>query len=403
MDTRENEIHDEPKAKSLERRKVLMLAGACAVILAVVFFAFGGGGPRDAEIKRAIEEELAETWPHAGSYDAEGAWGVTSMDILSKEKQSAEGLLNDAFGDSYYGVMASVKASNGAVEMESVLEVNFVHYEGSWQPFSAPSAKEKAYRAIQGPDESKIASNAMEVLRQADSESGGGQLRSLYADCTPKVSDAKFDESAQKATAKLVFEREDAFSSAKGTVSAAFAFENGTWCLTGVKASRDASDVSYDKLVGTWKGTFQSTVSHHRYGNCFGAQDKELTIKIDSVDATSGKVEGSFQGLVHYHAYLDADANECEGDSDSGELPFVATLAKSAVIGRNYSTMQTMLVGADYTAPGTVDGEIRIAFGFGTSDDPNAAVAKLYTKANREKGWNSQCNFEDTYTLVKAE
>lgn len=258
-----------------------------------------------------------------------GHGGVTSMDILSKEKQSAEGLLNDAFGDSYYGVMASVKASNGAVEMESVLEVNFVHYEGSWQPFSAPSAKEKAYRAIQGPDESKIASNAMEVLRQADSESGGGQLRSLYADCTPKVSDAKFDESAQKATAKLVFEREDAFSSAKGTVSAAFAFENGTWCLTGVKASRDASDVSYDKLVGTWKGTFQSTVSHHRYGNCFGAQDKELTIKIDSVDAASGKVEGSFQGLVHYHAYLDADANECEGTPIRASCPLWRRLPRA--------------------------------------------------------------------------
>lgn len=388
--------------KSLDRKIIFAAVGVCVLVLAVVVFALIGNRPSDAAIKQAIESELAESWPSAGAYDSEGTWEISSVDIVSKDKKSLEGYFNNVFGDTYYSVVAKVKASNGSAEMDSTVSASFVKYEGSWQLFASPSAESKTYRALQGPDEGKIASNASDVLRVADSGVYSGELQSLYSDSKPEVADVTFNDADQTASAKLAFEHDDAFSSAKGVVNAGFTFENGSWKLTSAKASGGASEVSYDKLLGTWKGTFQSTISHYQYGNCFGAQDKELAIKISSVDARSGKIEGTFQGLVHYHAYLDTDANGSDGDTDSGEIPFVATLSEGETIGRNYGTMQTMLIGADYTAPETTDGEVRIMFGFGTGDDPNAAVAKLYTKANKEKGWNSYCNFEDTYALTKV-
>lgn len=404
-----NSLHEKPKEllhrlKDMSRKaKVGILAVGLVAVMIAAFLrsALFPSGPSDALIKRVGEEHVLATMPDAGIYDAEGSWKIDSVDVMSKEKRDMEPFLTAQLGDTYYEVTCQVEASNGSAELERVLSCNFVMHEGEWQPLTDPDTESETWHAVTAPDEKKIRKNGIEALRMVDAANRNNELSVLYADCKANVEDLTFDEDEQTASAQLTFKREDSFSTAKAVVDAGWKFENGHWILSSAKADAGAAKVSHEKLVGTWRGTFKDTVADE--GNCFSAQGKELILKISSVDDESGKVEGTFQGLAHYHAYLDTDANSVEGDIDTGEIPFVATLNESENIGVNYAGMKTMTIGASFTAPETSSGKVHISFGFGTRDDANAALAKLTTKANVKKGYRSSSMFEDTYTLVKEQ
>ena len=379
----------------------ILAALAMAIALVVYAPALFPSGPSDAVVKREYDEHVLAALPDVGIYDAGGSWKIDSVDVTSKEKRDVEPFLTAQFGETYYEVHGKVKASNGSAELERVLSCNFVMHEGEWQPLTDPDTESETWRATAAPDEKKLGENGIEALRMVDAANRSNELSMLYADCKATVDDLTFNEDEQTASAMLTFKREDSFSTAKAVVDAEWKFENGHWALSSAKADAGAAKVSHEKLVGTWKGTFKDTVADE--GNCFGAQGKELILKITSVDDGSGKVEGTFQGLAHYHAYLDTDANSAEGDTDTGEIPFVATLNESESIGVNYAGMKTMTIGASFTAPETSSGKVHISFGFGTRDDANAALAKLTTKASVKKGYRSSSMFEDTYTLVKEQ
>lgn len=379
----------------------ILAALAMAIALVVYAPALFPSGPSDAVVKREYDEHVLASLPDVGIYDAGGSWKIDSVDVTSKEKRDVEPFLTAQFGETYYEVHGKVKASNGSAELERVLSCNFVMHEGEWQPLTDPDTESETWRATAAPDEKKLGENGIEALRMVDAANRSNELSMLYSDCKATVDDLTFNEDEQTASAMLTFKREDSFSTAKAVVDAEWKFENGHWALSSAKADAGAAKVSHEKLVGTWKGTFKDTVADE--GNCFGAQGKELILKITSVDDGSGKVEGTFQGLAHYHAYLDTDANSAEGDTDTGEIPFVATLNESESIGVNYAGMKTMTIGASFTAPETSSGKVHISFGFGTRDDANAALAKLTTKASVKKGYRSSSMFEDTYTLVKEQ
>lgn len=379
----------------------ILAALAMAIALVVYAPALFPSGPSDAVVKREYDEHVLASLPDVGIYDAGGSWKIDSVDVTSKEKRDVEPFLTAQFGETYYEVHGKVKASNGSAELERVLSCNFVMHEGEWQPLTDPDTESETWRATAAPDEKKLGENGIEALRMVDAANRSNELSMLYADCKATVDDLTFNEDEQTASAMLTFKREDSFSTAKAVVDAEWKFENGHWALSSAKADAGAAKVSHEKLVGTWKGTFKDTVADE--GNCFGAQGKELILKITSVDDGSGKVEGTFQGLAHYHAYLDTDANSAEGDTDTGEIPFVATLNESESIGVNYAGMKTMTISASFTAPETSSGKVHISFGFGTRDDANAALAKLTTKASVKKGYRSSSMFEDTYTLVKEQ
>lgn len=379
----------------------ILAALAMAIALVVYAPALFPSGPSDAVVKREYDEHVLASLPDVGICDAGGSWKIDSVDVTSKEKRDVEPFLTAQFGETYYEVHGKVKASNGSAELERVLSCNFVMHEGEWQPLTDPDTESETWRATAAPDEKKLGENGIEALRMVDAANRSNELSMLYADCKATVDDLTFNEDEQTASTMLTFKREDSFSTAKAVVDAEWKFENGHWALSSAKADAGAAKVSHEKLVGTWKGTFKDTVADE--GNCFGAQGKELILKITSVDDGSGKVEGTFQGLAHYHAYLDTDANSAEGDTDTGEIPFVATLNESESIGVNYAGMKTMTIGASFTAPETSSGKVHISFGFGTRDDANAALAKLTTKASVKKGYRSSSMFEDTYTLVKEQ
>lgn len=379
----------------------ILAALAMAIALVVYAPALFPSGPSDAVVKREYDEHVLASLPDVGIYDAGGSWKIDSVDVTSKEKRDVQPFLTAQLGETYYEVHGKVKASNGSAELERVLSCNFVMHEGEWQPLTDPDTESETWRATAAPDEKKLGENGIEALRMVDAANRSNELSMLYADCKATVDDLTFNEDEQTASTMLTFKREDSFSTAKAVVDAEWKFENGHWALSSAKADAGAAKVSHEKLVGTWKGTFKDTVADE--GNCFGAQGKELILKITSVDDGSGKVEGTFQGLAHYHAYLDTDANSAEGDTDTGEIPFVATLNESESIGVNYAGMKTMTIGASFTAPETSSGKVHISFGFGTRDDANAALAKLTTKASVKKGYRSSSMFEDTYTLVKEQ
>lgn len=404
-----NSLHEKPKEllrrlKDMPRKaKVGMLAVGLVVVMITAFLgsALFPSGPSDAVVKRECEEHVLASLPEASIYDAEGSWKVDSVDVTSKEQRDVEPFFTAQFGDTYYAVACQVRASNGSVELDRILSFDFVMHEGEWQPLMDPDTESETWRATAAPDEKKIRKNGIEALRMVDAANRSNELSMLYADCKASVEDLTFDEDEQIASGQLTFKREDSFSTAKAVVDAGWKFENGHWVLASAKANAGAAKVSHEKLVGTWRGTFKDAVADE--GNCFGAQGKELILKISSVDDESGKVEGTFQGLAHYHAYLDTDANSVEGDTDTGEIPFVATLNESESIGVNYAGMKTTTIGASFTAPETSSGKVHISFGFGTRDDANAALAKLTTKASVKKGYRSSSMFEDTYTLVKEQ
>lgn len=376
-----------------------MAVGAAIVaviIIAVVLMV--GGGPSNSSVKDYIKREAE--WPTAGAYDEGGTWEISSIDIVKKEKVEADPWFDAYLDGDPYVVTATVTASNGSVDATKTVQASFGKYQGEWVGFGV-STVEASYTPTSGVSEERIAENAGTILSQADSGTSMG-LAYLYEDADVSVEDVSFDEDAQTCTATVTYSIEDAFSSAEAVVDATFYFEDGNWETYSVKARAGADEVSYDKLIGTWKGEFKETTAG-LFSNCYGAQDSDFTLTITSVDSDSGKVEGTFSGLAHYHENLESDQNSTEGDTQTDEIPFVATLDEGYVrLGRFIESGNYVNIGARYDAPETTEGQITLCFGFGTSNDPDAAMASLCTEANDEDDFLTS-TFEDVYTLTKED
>lgn len=387
-------------------KKRLAIAGGVVVVVLVALIALFGvfnDGPSAPQIKADIEQD-GISWPGAGVYGHDEAFEIASIDVVEKKRvdlpADARTFFGDSVGNTGYEITAKVDASNGAVEANATISGGYIKYEGKWQPMSL-SAESMQSKATQGVSEEKVAQQAQDLLREASADQRG-ELAQIYADAKVKVGEVEFDKDSQACTVKVDYSTDSAFSSAKATVAAKFAYENNAWVLRSAKAGDGAKTISYDKLVGTWKGSFEKT-THGKSGgsNCYGAKGSAPELVITSVDAKSLKVEGAFTGLVHDHGMLNADADSCEGDKVVEALPFTGTLEKNEYL---YGE-----VGASCTL--VVDGgnSMKITFGFGTNsdDDPNGAyVEVLYCYQCDLDAFflpGAQEKWEDTYRLEKAE
>lgn len=395
-------------AKLLDKygKKRLSIAVGMAVallIVAIVAFSALTDGPSEAQIKNDVEQ-TANSWIPVGTYGYVDAYEVSSIDITEKNKEEVPAGAQELFGgigDTSYAVKVKATASNGAVDSEAVLSGSYVKYEGKWQPLSL-NVESVTSRAVKGVNPDSVQENASQILASVKDGNQDGGLTSIYRDAAVKVGKVSFDEDAQTSKVKLSYAAEDAFSSAKATVTANFTFENNAWSLASAQADEGAKTISYDKLIGTWKGAFEETSHGKASGaNCYGAEGGEPELTITSVDSKSLKIEGTFTGLIHDHASLKGDANSCDGDRVMEATPFTATLSESSY---PYGK-----VGAECTFPSSGGSTTQITFGFGTNsdDDPNGAYLEVlhcfqcdpdsFFLPDPAEKW------EDVYRLKKAE
>lgn len=371
-----------------------------AIVAVIAFVLIGGGGPSDSFVKQTIEENVS--WPE-GSSDGKNQWTTNSVEIQNKTvTKASETFLAGVLESDIYEYEAVVKGSSEIAEGEQTVTASFAKYQGDWTSMGC-STDSSSYTPKAGVSEEDIQADKDSILSKAsgDSWSSSSGLRDLYSDGTMKVGDIDFNKDAGTCSATVSFTSDSAFSTAKAKIDVVYTFsDSATWDLESATAQSGADKVSYEKLIGTWKGKFKETSAGGN--NCYGAESKEFTLTIDSIDEDSLKVQGTFQGLAHYHGKLDSDQNSTDGDTDSGPIEFVATLSKGFV---DYGMTNACEVGASYEAPENTQGGLKVSFGFGYSDDPNAACAVLQTEANYTFGnWGTfTATFRDLYTLTKVE
>lgn len=375
---------DEFKDKFLaldKKVKAAIAAGVVIVIAAVAAFAFMGNGPSESQVESDI---TSGDFAKSSEYGVGDDYTINSVKIVKSEK-------ND-FGSQIVEsrtLTVSFEASNSDADVSGTGEMIYVKNDGKWSHFLG--SPDKTYKAKSGISEDRILENAGTILQKASYN-----LRKTYGSEDAKVKSVDFDKSAQTCTAELTFKKSTTFSDSKVKVKAKFNFENGVWKLD--NATLDGkNEVSYDKLIGTWTGTFKSTDALYD-GKCYGAEDSTPTLIINSIDKDSLKVEGTFTGLAHYHDKLDSDSQNTSGDTTTDTMNFVATLEENgsifSVIGESFD------VDAEVEFPETSDGAVNITFGFGSSKDPNSAGLEVGTK--RGHGFSFANNFTDYYTLTKA-
>lgn len=387
------------------RKRLAIAGGAAAALLIVAIAAFAAltDGPSEAQIKKDVEQQ-AISWASGGNYGYADAYEVTSIDVIEKKKEEVPTGAQELFGgigNTVYTVKVKAKANNGSIDSEAVLIGGYVKYEGKWQSVSL-SVDTMTSRATKGVNPDKVWENASQILAAAEGDGQRGELSSIYQDAKIMVGKVAFDEDAQTSKVKLTYTVEDAFSSAKATVTANFEFSNNAWSLLSAQADEGAKTISYDKLIGTWKGTFEDT-DHGKVGgaNCYGAEGSVPQLTITSVDPGSLKIEGTFTGLLHDHAALKNDANSCDGDRVMEATPFTGTLVESSY---PYGK-----VGAKCSFPPNGGSTTQISFGFGTNsdDDPNGAYLKVLHCFQCDLDTfflpDPQERWEDVYRLEKAE
>ena len=389
------------KLKRINKKTAIVICGVVAAIVVVIaslaatFFS----GPSNDTIKSCLENDL--TLATDSSWGVGDAYVISSLTVTDKERQQIPADYQALLGmNEYYAVSFYFEASNSDATVSGSGTADFVYEDNTWQLVWGVNLNDDiTYVATAGVSENALMENADSIL----SHSNNYEVKQLYSGKCTGVSSIEFDESAQTTTATLAFADSSTFSDAETELEARFAFTNGRWDLEEVNAPADATDVNYEKLIGTWNGSFVSTTAG-RGANCYGAEEATPSLIITSLDPDSLKIEGTFTGLAHYHDGLEADANGADGDTTIDETPFTATLQKGLLIGGIWNGVSCE-VGASTSLPSTTDGTITISFGFGTADDPNKAIIYVETEHEYVGPYSLTLTgrWVDKYEITKAE
>ena len=377
------------------------VVGVIVVIVAAVLLV-GGSSPSDSMIVDDVRSSMAD-WSFSASsqtYNEIGKIDIDSVEIESKTKREIPSMLKEYYGDYAYDVKAVVKGSNDQVDAEAVVSASYTKSDGKWQAISV-SPESKSYSPKQGVSKEKIEENADSILSSASIDDSSY----LYFDPAVEVGDVSFDKDNKTCSAEVTYTQETVFSSAKAVVTASFEFGDYGWSLSDVKADDGADEISYEKLVGTWKGTFEEqSVNAGNNDNCYGAKGKDLIVKIDSIDPVTLVASGTFTGTAHYHGTLESVSNSTEGDETVGPIAFQLPLDRNERIKGSNGSAMSVEVGGSYIEPESDKMRLSFAIGFGTSDNPNVAYANMTTDGNSPNAmFVPEAYFSDWYKLTKEE
>lgn len=320
------------------------------------------------------------------------------------------------FGASGYAeAHVTAKFGNGSVVATKTAILSYAKVGSTWQGIGGEADASVSYEAVAGVPRTQVLANLDDLLTEgerslkaaAKTEGGstggtGLTLAQIFDGAKVSVESEDFDGEAQTETVSLTCVKASSFESYTCRLTAHFAFRpvNGVWEVESVEVNDDAKTRTFQPLVGTWEGTFQSQETDG--AKCLGAGASPLSVTFEAADGDAGaRLTGSISALAHFHEHPSADSAACEGDEALADVRLVA----------NYYGGHNDDVDSDLAfvaaLPEEVGGTVTVTFGFGVGGDPTQAVARVQT-TYPHKGtflfipYDQTITYTDVYLLRKV-
>lgn len=323
------------------------------------------------------------------------------------------------FGASGYAeAHVTAKFGNGSVVATKTAILSYAKVGSTWQGIGGEADASVSYEAVAGVPRTQVLANLDDLLAEGErslkaaAKTAGGStggteltLAQIFDGAKVSVESEDFDEEAQTETVSLTCVKASSFESYTCRLTAHFAFRpvNGVWEVESVEVNDDAKTRTFQPLVGTWEGTFQSQETDG--AKCLGAGASPLSVTFEAAETADGdagaRLTGSISALAHFHEHPSADSAACDGDEALADVRLVA----------NYYGGHNDDVDSDLAfvaaLPEEVGGTVTVTFGFGAGGDPTQAVARVQT-TYPHKGtflfipYDQTITYTDVYLLRKV-
>lgn len=323
------------------------------------------------------------------------------------------------FGASGYAeAHVTAKFGNGSVVATKTAILSYAKVGSTWQGIGGEADASVSYEAVAGVPRTQVLANLDDLLAEGErslkaaAKTAGGStggteltLAQIYDEAKVSVESEDFDGEAQTETVSLTCVKASSFESYTCRLTAHFAFRpvNGVWEVESVEVNDDAKTRTFQPLVGTWEGTFQSQETDG--AKCLGAGASPLSVTFEAAETADGdagaRLTGSISALAHFHEHPSADSAACDGDEALADVRLVA----------NYYGGHNDDVDSDLAfvaaLPEEVGGTVTVTFGFGAGGDPTQAVARVQT-TYPHKGtflfipYDQTITYTDVYLLRKV-
>ena len=397
-----------------ERNQRLVGLGIAVLVLGVLAAAwFGINSTLSAPAYTTIESDVAALLPTydyvGGAYGPDLQLPLSSTTVTDRSAtKTPEGMeVAPGVGPAAYGVEAELTYDDGRIRVVRNVGATYVREGDAWKMAGELTERGTSVTARAGVDENKVLGSMATILEAASSQNDV-LLSDLYAGGSFSVVGNVFKETPQHDTATddvtIRCRQDGMFYAYEGNVIAHFAFESGAWKLRSSEADGKSTTRIYDPLVGTWSGGFITTSTPVDGAACYGAQDKPLSVFIETVGDSMGgtSVRGTITTLAHYHERLVRDAAETTGDTPLEGIDFTGTIDAS------YDKDTGSDLNLRCTTGGSPEGLVDFVLSFGTADDPSAVIARVTSTHNYEEKilffipHQTTATFTDTYALARV-
>lgn len=323
------------------------------------------------------------------------------------------------FGASGYAeAHVTAKFGNGSVVATKTAILSYAKVGSTWQGIGSEADASVSYEAVAGVPRPQVLANLDDLLAEgerslkaaaktAGGSAGGSELTlaQIYDGAKVSVGAEDFDAEAQTESVALTCVKASSYESYTCRLTVHFAFRpvNGVWEVESVEVNDDAKTRTFQPLVGTWEGTFQSQETDG--AKCLGAGASPLSVTFEAAETADGdagaRLTGSISALAHFHEHPSADSAACDGDEALADVRLVA----------NYYGGHNDDVDSDLAfvaaLPEEVGGTVTVTFGFGAGGDPTQAVARVQT-TYPHKGtflfipYDQTITYTDVYLLRKV-
>lgn len=368
-----------------------------------------------------------DAWARLGAPEyAPGVFGSQDNLYMSEVKVDSQRRVvrtNDSsqaqFGASGYAeAHVTAKFGNGSVVATKTATLSYAKVGSTWQGIGGETDASVSYEAVAGVPRTQVLANLDDLLAEGErslkaaAKTAGGSmggagltLAQIYDGAKVSVESEDFDGEAQTETVSLTCVKASSFESYTCRLTTHFAFRpvNGVWEVESVEVNDDAKTRTFQPLVGTWEGTFQSQETDG--AKCLGAGASPLSVTFEAAETADGdagaRLTGSISALAHFHEHPSADSAACDGDEALADVRLVA----------NYYGGHNADVDSDLAfvaaLPEEVGGTVTVTFGFGVGGDPTQAVARVQT-TYPHKGtflfipYDQTITYTDVYLLRKV-
>lgn len=375
-------------------KRIAIIAAVAVVAVIAVVSILTGQGPSDSLIKSDFAStDFSSVAKPDDTYETGGNYEVSSFKIVKKAKDDSS---TNFFKTEMWDVVVDATLSNGSADIQSTWHVTYYKNGNSWNLFTSYINDSVTYSPKSGVDEDKVLANAEKVFNGGYSYSSSS---SSDSDATYQIKDHTTNGTTDTLTLEKV--EDGKFATTTTDATCTFVFDEGHWSEGSAEKGQPSTD--YSKLVGTWQGTFVTDsiysmqyILHGDTGACNGGSANPIVLKIDSADASTGKISGTVSVLEHKHAVPEGTVDSSDGDT-MADIPFSTTIASTSYGVRGIEISSGSSSNYDRVA-------ISIYPDSGTQPTPTLdATVKCEQPYTSKMGMTSSDFYTDTYTLVKAE